>query len=226
MSVPCVHLEGVDFRYRDGDFRLSVPELLIERGERVACIGPSGAGKTTLVNIMAGVIAADRGRVAIEGSDLAELSENQRRALRVRRIGMVFQEFELLDYLTAIDNILLPHRVSSALRLDAEARERARGLARSVGVAECLDRRPRRLSQGQRQRVALCRALVTQPALVLCDEPTGNLDEESAGQVMDLVFEQAGAQDAAVLVVTHDRSILDRFPRVIDVREFAAGAAS
>jgi putative ABC transport system ATP-binding protein len=193
----------------------------VAAGERVACIGPSGSGKTTLVHLIAGILAPEAGDVRLAGTLLGELSNAQRRALRITRIGMVFQEFELLDYLSAEENVLLPYHVSPALRLDAGVRERARALAQACGVEHTLARRPNQLSQGERQRVALCRALVTEPRLILCDEPTGNLDPDTAAAVLELVFERAAALDAALLMVTHDHGLLPRFDRVIDVRELA-----
>lgn len=226
MTAPCVELCDVGFRYPGGDFALDIPSLAIAEGERVACVGPSGSGKSTLVNIIAGVILPERGRVIVDGDDVTGLAENERRARRIRTIGMVFQEFELLDYLTALENILLPYRVSGALKLDRDVVARARELARTVGVEALLGRLPARLSQGERQRVALCRALLTEPSLVLCDEPTGNLDRATATGAIDLVFEQADRHGAAVLVVSHDHDIIARFDRVVDVREFTGGAVT
>lgn len=221
-----VELSGVRFAYGGRHaFSLRVGSLSLARKERVACIGPSGSGKTTLVALIAGIIAPDAGRVFFDGIELTALGEAARRQLRIARIGMVFQEFELLEYLTAMENILLPFRVGSGMRAGGEQRDRARALAEELGVAHVLGRKPARLSHGERQRIAICRALATEPRLLMCDEPTGNLDPDSAARTLDLLLEQAERRDATVLMVTHDHSVLDRFDRVIDMLAFAAVAA-
>ena len=155
--------------------------------------------------------------------DLADEERRQRRALEV---GLVFQEFELLDYLSGLDNVLLPHRLAGAGRERmAAARARAEHLAGTLGIEEVLGRVPRRMSQGQRQRVAIGRALVTEPSLVLCDEPTGNLDPTTADDVLTLLLAEARGRGAALLMVTHDHSLLERFDRVVDVRELGSAEA-
>jgi len=223
MTRSAASLEKIEFRYPgEGGFVLRVPSLRLERGERVACVGASGCGKTTLINLMAGVLVPDRGRVMLGDTALSGLAEGARRVERIRRIGMVFQEFELLEYLSARDNILLPYRLSGALPLDRAARERARALAEELGIGSLLGRRPARLSQGERQRVAVCRALVAGPELVIADEPTGNLDPANAEGVVDLLLETVGRTDAAMLVVTHNHGLLDRFDRVIRLDGSAA----
>lgn len=224
MTQSAVELRGVEFAYGERGFRLRVDALQIAPGERVACIGPSGTGKTTLVNLLAGVAVPDRGTVRAAGAALTELSDDRRRALRLARIGLVFQGFELLDYLTAAENVLLPYHLARSMVLDGAVRGRAAALAAAVGIERVWLRRPSELSQGERQRVALCRALVTRPELLLCDEPLGNLDPETAGEALELILEQARELGATVFLVTHDHSILDRFDRVIDVREL--GSAS
>lgn len=221
-----LRVEGLRFGYRAREgtraFRLAVDRLEVAPGEKVAVIGPSGCGKTTLLHLAAGILVPDAGRIIACGTDLAALDERRRRAFRSRRIGLLFQDFALLDYLDARGNILLPYRIGAGLRLDRAARERADALAARIGVADLLRRRPRRLSQGERQRVALCRALVTEPELLLCDEPTGNLDPARAGQAIDLVLDAAAATGASVLVVTHDHGLLDRFDRVVDLATASA----
>lgn len=220
---PMVLLESVRFAYPGPTgFSLFVPRLSIGRGERVACIGPSGTGKTTLINLIAGILPPHEGRVEVDGREISSLDESQRRLMRIERIGMVFQEFELLEYLSAEDNVLLPFHVSGRLRLTSSVRARAKALGTATGIRHVLRRRPGRLSQGERQRVAICRALVTQPSLILCDEPTGNLDPVTANSTLDLLFGQVAEHDATLLMVTHNHSILARFDRVIDVSEFGS----
>jgi len=218
---PRLEMTQVGFRYGgpDSTFRLELPHLRVEPGERLAVIGPSGCGKSTLLHLAAGILVARSGRVVCCGRDLAAMNEPERRAFRSRRIGLLFQDFALLDYLDARGNVLLPYRIGAGLRLDRAARARADELAGRTGIADLLRRRPHRLSQGERQRVALCRALVTEPELLLCDEPTGNLDPVRAGEAIDLVLQTAARTNAAVLVVTHDHGLLDRFDRTLDLRE-------
>lgn len=212
-------LDDVRFAYGDGGFALSVEALTIARGECVACVGPSGSGKTTLAHLMTGILVPDRGSVLLGGQPLSALADGARRALRVSRIGMVFQRFALLDHLTGLENILLPYHISAALTLDAGARARARELSRELGIEHVLPRRPQRLSQGERQRLAICRALVTEPGLVIADEPTGNLDPGATATTLQLLTEQVARRQATLLVVTHDHSLLARFDRVLQTTD-------
>lgn len=220
-----VEMRDVRFAYAASGFALHVPHLAIQQAEHAACIGPSGCGKTTLINLIAGILLPHEGQVCVAGEVISSLGDAARRARRIQRIGMVFQELELLEYLTAMENILLAYHVSSAVRLTSEARQRAQALAESCGIAHLLARRPRRLSQGERQRVAICRALVTGPQLVMCDEPTGNLDPASTDAAMTLLLEQCQAAGATLLVVTHNHALLDRFERVIDMGELVHDGA-
>ena len=212
-------LEGVRFSHGDGGFTLSVDALTIARGERVACIGPSGSGKTTLAHLMTGILVPGEGTVRLDGQPLSSLPDSDRRALRISKVGMVFQQFALLDQLTGLENILLPYHIASALTLDASARQRARELAQAMGIDHALGRRPQRLSQGERQRLAICRALVTEPGLVIADEPTGNLDPQATASTLDLLTDQVAQRDATLLVVTHDHSLLPRFDRVLQTTD-------
>jgi putative ABC transport system ATP-binding protein len=204
-----------------GSFVLRVPQLTIGSGEQVACIGPSGCGKTTLVSLISGVLAPTRGEVKTLGLSMGKVSERRRRAHRLARIGMMFQEFELFEYLTAIENITVARRlapVASAFPLSARSLLHEAGrLAEATGISHLLHRKPGRLSQGERQRVAICRALVTKPTLILCDEPTGNLDPATASAVLELLLSQATATGATLLMVTHNHDLLSKFGRILDV---------
>jgi ABC-type lipoprotein export system ATPase subunit len=221
-----IELRDLRFAYGNGEFSVNVDELSVSRGERIALVGPSGSGKTTLIHLLAGIFAPERGAVRLDDLDLAALSVEDRQDLRVLRMGLVFQEFELLDYLDVLDNILLSYRINSALTLDGTTRQRAVDLARQVGIGDKLRRHPQHLSQGERQRVAVCRALVTQPILVLGDEPTANLDPRNRDQVMDILFDYAESNDAALVVVTHDHELMPRFDRVVEVEHFASAAGA
>jgi putative ABC transport system ATP-binding protein len=215
-----IEISDLRFRYSEGEFALHVPALSVESRERTAIIGPSGCGKTTLLNLMAGIQVPQTGRVVAGGVELSRLGDAEQRAFRVRRIGLVFQEFELLDYLNVLDNVLLPYRVNSALTLDREVRQRATDLAERVGIGDKLRRDINHLSQGERQRVAVCRALVTEPDLVLADEPTGNLDPTNKDRVLEILLDCVAASDATLVTVTHDHELLGRFDRVLDFRQF------
>ena len=215
-----INITDLRFSYDQGEFRLSVPSLHVKGGERVAVVGPSGSGKTTLLNLVAGIARPQSGDIVAVGHRLADLEDSAIRNFRIENIGLVFQEFELLEYLDVIDNVLLPYRINSSLKLDDEVRERAAGLLESVGIGEMLDRYPDQLSQGERQRVAVCRALLVNPTLLLADEPTGNLDPANKGRVLDILIDYADANDATLVTVTHDSDLLGRFDRVIDFKEF------
>lgn len=217
-----IQIEALRFHYGDGDFRLRIPELAVDAGTTTAFIGPSGSGKTTLLNLIAGIISPETGRVETNGVEVSVMSDEERRRFRITTVGLVFQEFELLEYLTVLDNILLPYRIHPALTLDSSVRERARTLAERVGISDKLDRHPRRLSQGERQRVAVCRAVLTDPPLLLTDEPTGNLDPVNRERVLDILFDYVTDSGTTLVSVTHDHEILSRFGRVVDFRDFHA----
>ncbi|MEM6593760.1 MAG: ABC transporter ATP-binding protein [Pseudomonadota bacterium] len=221
-----LQVEDLSFGYGADAFRLRVPEFSLKESERVAVVGPSGSGKTTLLNLIAGILTPETGQINVAGTELSGLSDAERRRFRASRIGFVFQDFALLDYLSARQNIFYPFRITPAMTLNDEARDRAERLAMACGIGDKLDRHPGGLSQGEQQRVAICRALVTQPKLILSDEATGNLDPESKARILDLLFEQAAEAGAAVLAVTHDHELLPRFERVLDFAQFRAGAAS
>jgi putative ABC transport system ATP-binding protein len=212
-----VKVTDVEFAYPGGEFSLRLPELTLPARARAAIIGPSGCGKTTLLCLLAGILRPQRGRIEIDGTEVSALDDAERRSFRVRRIGLVFQEFELLEYLDVLDNILLPFRINPALPLDRAARERARDLAARVGLAPKLARPIRRLSHGERQRVALCRALVADPAVILADEPTGSLDPNSKERALELLKEFCA--DATLIVATHDHALLPQFEQVVDFQE-------
>ena len=214
-----ISISGLRFRYPEGEFELNVPGLEVENGETVAVIGPSGSGKTTLLHLMAGIRLPQEGRVLADDVEVTDLDDGARRDFRIRRIGMVFQEFELLEYLTVLDNILLPFRINGSLKLDRAVRERAASIAEQVGIADKLNRLSTRLSHGEKQRVAVCRALVAEPVLLLADEPTGNLDPTNTQKVLDILLDAAEATGATLVTVTHDHELLPRFDRAIDVMD-------
>jgi putative ABC transport system ATP-binding protein len=220
-----IELRGVQFAYRGGSFQLDIPSFRVQSGERLAVIGPSGSGKTTLLNLIAGILTPERGNVEVAGTEVSALGDARRRDFRIRNIGFVFQDFELLDYLNVRDNILHPYRIS-ALRLDRPVRERAERLAERLEVGDKLSRRADDLSQGERQRVAICRALLPSPRLILADEATGNLDPRNKGRILDLLFDSVADHGATLLAVTHDHELLPRFDRVVDFADFQSASAA
>lgn len=218
-----IEIQEVEFRYPVGDFRLAVPELSVAAGETVAVVGASGSGKSTLLALVAGILRPSSGRVRVQETEVSELDDRARRAFRLHSLGLVFQEFELLEHLDVRDNVLLSCRLSKRLAVTEELSRRAAGLTDEVGLAGKFRRNVRRLSQGERQRVALARALLLEPPLLLCDEPTGNLDPATTSHVLELLLEQVRERGTTLLVVTHDHDLLPRFDRVLDMKDFQRG---
>jgi ABC-type lipoprotein export system ATPase subunit len=203
-------------------FSLHIPRLEIRAGERVAIIGPSGCGKTTLLALLTGILVPRSGQVVVAGREISSLGDAQRRRLRITRMGLVFQSLALVDYLNVLDNLLHCYRITNALRLDGEVRSRAQALAAELGIGDKLRRPVGALSQGERQRVAIGRALLTKPEILLADEATGNLDPANKGRILDLLFAQQDRDRSTLVAVTHDHELLPRFDRVVDFRELCA----
>lgn len=204
-----------------GGFSLTLGRLALHAGESVAVTGPSGSGKTTLLQALCGVLPARSGRLEACGVTLARQGqpapEAVRRRLRLEHVGLVLQELELLDHVTVEDNILLAWHLGAHPAPRAEGRERAAALADTLGLGALLRRRPRRLSQGERQRVAVARALVTRPALLLADEPTSSLDAANAARVVDLLLGSAREHGSALVLVTHDEQVAARLDRSLSM---------
>ncbi|MDQ8197382.1 ABC transporter ATP-binding protein [Pelagicoccus enzymogenes] len=193
---------------------LSVPRFSLEAGEQVAVKGPSGCGKTTFLHLIAGIVAASAGRISLGDTVVTDLGEAARDRFRARNIGYVFQSFHLMRDFTCLENVELG--MSFGAKLD---RDFAKSLLERVGLAERIGYRASELSIGQQQRVALARALANRPRLVLADEPTGSLDQETGERAIGLLREMCEENGASLLVVSHDLSIVDRFERKIDFRE-------
>jgi putative ABC transport system ATP-binding protein len=216
-----IRVRDLSFGYPHGGFELSVNKLEVAPGESVAVVGPSGCGKTTLLHLLAGILAPASGSVVVDGVEVSALGREDRQDFRALAVGLVFQEFELLEYLDVIDNVLLPYRASPALALDEAARQRANELVEQVGLADKKNSFPGQLSQGERQRVAVCRSLVTMPKVLFGDEPTANLDADNRDHVMDALFRYSEDRAAPLVVVTHDPELHRRFNTVVDVRALA-----
>ncbi|MGI9218022.1 MAG: ABC transporter ATP-binding protein [Hydrogenophaga sp.] len=185
----------------------------LARGETAAIVGASGSGKSTLLSIIAGLDTPSKGTVHIDGADLFALDEDQRAALRAQKVGFVFQSFQLLANLTALENVMLPLELAGR----RDARSAATAMLQRVGLGERLGHYPKVLSGGEQQRVALARAFVVQPAVLLADEPTGSLDFATGERVMELMFELNREQGTTLVLVTHDRGIAARCERRITI---------
>lgn len=188
---------------------IQIDRFELAPGEELAIAGESGSGKTTFLNLIAGILVPDSGRIVVEGEDVAPLKEAARDRWRAANVGYVFQSFNLLQGYTCLENVLLAMSFGPG-----PDRSRAEELLRRVGLGERLHDSPRRLSSGQQQRVAVARALANRPKLVLADEPTGNLDARNARDVISLILETCQEAGAALLLVSHDRGVLERFPTV------------
>jgi putative ABC transport system ATP-binding protein len=218
---PAVHLKGVRFAYRTGPLVLDIQELLVPAGETVFLHGPSGSGKTTLLGLIAGVLGASQGEVRVLGTDLGAISGGQRDAFRGSRMGYIFQMFNLIPYLTALENITLPCRMSGArrARVDGNLDDAARALADRLEITGHLRQRPGELSVGQQQRVAACRALLGSPELVVADEPTSALDHDRRTRFLELLFDSCESVGATLLFVSHDRTLEGMFDRALSLPE-------
>jgi putative ABC transport system ATP-binding protein len=194
--------------------------MSVQKGEKVAVIGPSGSGKTTLLNLIAGILTTEEGTISVGENKVNTFSDSARRDFRISNIGFVFQDFELLDYLNILDNILHPFRITKALTLDKQTRLRAIKLSQQMGINDKLKRFPDDLSQGEKQRAAICRALLPCPKLILADEATGNLDPANKKRILDLLFQCVDEHDATLLAVTHDHELLRHFDRTINFKDF------
>ena len=221
-----IQIHDIDFRYPFGEFQLAVPNLQITAGEKLAIIGPSGSGKTTLLNLVAGILTPAAGSVRIDDFEISSQHDAARRDFRISNMGFIFQDFGLIDYLQVKDNILHPYRISRALKANADVRGRARLLAEQMGIGNKLNRYPADLSHGERQRVAICRALLPGPKLILADEATGNLDPDNKTHILELLFQSVTDHNATLLAVTHDQELLHHFDRVIHFPDFLQGGAA
>ena len=215
-----IDIEQLKFAYPKSEFRLIIDSLKVESGEKVAVVGPSGSGKTTLLNLISGIITPESGVVKVDDATVSSQSDSERRNFRIANIGFIFQQFELVEYLRVSDNIRLPYLINQSLTETSESKTRIKELAQAVGIGDKLNRWVRQLSQGEQQRVAICRALLTDPKLILADEPTGNLDPANKQRILNVLFEQVSRGGQTLIVVTHDMAILDGFDRVIDFEQF------
>lgn len=217
-----LQITGLSFAYRAGTTILDVPSFSVERGERVFLFGPSGSGKTTLLGVLAGILKADRGEVRVLDRDLTALSGAERDRFRGAHIGYIFQLFNLIPYLSVIDNITLPCRLTAERRARLKGvpmAEAAAGVARQLGIGELLHESVANLSVGQQQRVAAARSLIGTPELIIADEPTSSLDYDHREKFIELLFESCKAAGSTLIFVSHDRSLTPLFDRCVSLPE-------
>lgn len=223
-NTPTLQLENVRYRWPGrGGFDLSVPNLGVRRSETVLLLGESGSGKSTLLSLICGTVMTQSGRVVVDGTDIASLSSGKRDRFRAEKIGLIFQQFNLLPFASVADNILLPLRFAPERRnrVSNPQAEAAR-LCRDLGLpVDIFNARAGALSVGQQQRVAAARALIGAPPLIIADEPTSSLDAASQRTFLDLLFAQTRAHNSTLVMVTHDARLGDQFDRTLQMNDIA-----
>ena len=219
-ATAMVEARGVEKEYAAGGVRVRAlrgVDLSISCGEMVAVMGPSGCGKTTLLNCLSGLDEFDRGEVLIEGESISGMSDRRRTRFRAERMGFIFQTYNLIPVLSAVENVELPLLVAGVR--PGEARRRALSVMEAVGIPEQADKRPNEMSGGQQQRVTVARSLVNEPVIVWADEPTGALDSETSREIMDLLVRLNQEQKLTFVLVTHDASVAARAHRTVRMRD-------
>ncbi len=217
LSIPAIHLNNVQLSLGQGASRVHILKgvsLSIAAGQAVGLVGPSGSGKSTLLMAMAGLERANSGDILIDGQNLNVLDEDKLAQFRGRRIGIVFQSFHPIPTMTALENVAVPLELGGR----ADAFERAQTELEAVGLGHRLSHYPGQLSGGEQQRVALARALAPDPAILVADEPTGNLDEETGGNIVDLLFKLKNERGATLVLVTHDLALARKCDRIVRIR--------
>ena len=225
MSNTILACEAVCKNYYDGQLNVQVLDnltLQVDKGRSIGIVGASGSGKSTLLHILGGLDKPTSGRVSLMGQDLSELSQKQLSGLRNRHLGFVYQFHHLLPEFSALENVMMPLLIGK--RPKEQARERALLMLEKVGLKDRVQHRPGELSGGERQRAAIARALVTDPACLLADEPTGNLDRKNALNILDMMMELKQELGTALVVVTHDDEMAARFDRVLNMTDGALSA--
>ncbi|MFT4647716.1 MAG: putative ABC transport system ATP-binding protein [Glaciecola sp.] len=225
MENPMIACKGLTKIYRRGGEKLVVLDhldLQMEAGRFYALMGPSGSGKTTLLNLIGGLDRPDGGDVVVAGSNLANLTSGELAQWRATTVGFIFQGFNLIPVLSALENVLLPLTLTPLSR--TERKEHARLALEVVGMSDRMDHRPAQLSGGQEQRVAIARAIATDPKILLCDEPTGDLDRDSADQVMDLLVRLGSEFGKTILMVSHDPAAAGRAEQIVNLDKGRLGS--
>ena len=214
-----LQISDLHFQYPASDFKIEVSDIKITQGSKIAISGKSGSGKTTLIHLISGILKPQSGEILFFDESITDMNENDIRKHRISNIGFIFQEFELLDYLNVMDNLVLPYKINKSLSLDEEIKDKAKEIANRIGIGNKLDQHPKQLSGGERQRLAIARALITSPPLIIADEPTGNLDDKTSNIVMDEITDQVSYTNSTLIMISHNNELISSFDEIIDIQE-------
>ena len=214
-----LQIRDLHFQYPASDFKMEISDIKITQGSKIAISGKSGSGKTTLIHLISGILKPQSGKILFYDESITDMNDKEIRKHRISNIGFIFQEFELLEYLNVMDNLVLPYKINKSLVLDAEIKDKAKEIADRIGIGNKLDQHPKQLSGGERQRLAIARALITSPPLIIADEPTGNLDEKTSNIVMDEITDQVSFTNSTLIMISHNNELISSFDEIIDIQE-------
>lgn len=214
-----LQIRDLHFQYPASDFKIEISDIKITQGSKIAISGKSGSGKTTLIHLISGILKPQSGEILFYDESITDMNDKEIRKHRILNIGFIFQEFELLEYLNVMDNLILPYKINKSLVLDAEIKDKAKEIANRIGIGNKLDQHPKQLSGGERQRLAIARALITSPPLIIADEPTGNLDEKTSNIVMDEITDQVSYTNSTLIMISHNNELISSFDEIIDIQE-------
>ena len=214
-----LQIRDLHFQYPASDFKIEISDIKITQGRKIAISGKSGSGKTTLIHLISGILKPQSGEILFYNKSITDMNDKEIRKHRILNIGFIFQEFELLEYLNVMDNLILPYKINKSLVLDAEIKDKAKEIANRIGIGNKLDQHPKQLSGGERQRLAIARALITSPPLIIADEPTGNLDEKTSNIVMDEITDQVSYTNSTLIMISHNNELISSFDEIIDIQE-------
>jgi len=214
-----LEIRDLYFQYPVSDFKIEISDIKITQGSKIAISGKSGSGKTTLIHLISGILKPQSGEILFYNKSITDMNDKEIRKHRILNIGFIFQEFELLEYLNVMDNLILPYKINKSLVLDAEIKDKAKEIANRIGIGNKLDQHPKQLSGGERQRLAIARALITSPPLIIADEPTGNLDEKTSNIVMDEITDQVSYTNSTLIMISHNNELISSFDEIIDIQE-------
>ena len=214
-----LQIRDLHFQYPASDFKIEISDIKITQGSKIAISGKSGSGKTTLIHLISGILKPQSGEILFYDKSITDMNDKEIRKHRISNIGFIFQEFELLEYLNVMDNLILPYKINKSLVLDAEIKDKAKEIANRIGIGNKLDQHPKQLSGGERQRLAIARALITSPPLIIADEPTGNLDEKTSNIVMDEITDQVSYTNSTLIMISHNNELISSFDETFDIQE-------
>ena len=214
-----LQIRDLHFQYPASDFKIEISDIKITQGSKIAISGKSGSGKTTLIHLISGILKPQSGEILFYNKSITDMNDKEIRKHRISNIGFIFQEFELLEYLNVMDNLILPYKINKSLVLDAGIKDKAKEIANRIGIGNKLDQHPKQLSGGERQRLAIARALITSPTLIIADEPTGNLDEKTSNIVMDEITDQVSYTNSTLIMISHNNELISSFDEIIDIQE-------